>query len=192
MTAGSTERVRIYQLFVRLFSNTNETRKPNGILAENGAGKFNDINSAALASLKDMGFTHLWLTGVLRQATATDYSSIGLPADDPDLLKGLAGSPYAIRDYFDVCPDYATDPAKRLTEFRALLDRIHAHGLKAIIDLVPNHVARSYHSTVHPELTFGAKDDTSKFFDPNNNFFYLRPTDPGGGPPLKLPTCKDG
>jgi hypothetical protein len=108
------EKMRIYQLFVRLFGNTNETRKEDGTLAENGVGKFEDINNAALTSLRQMGFTHLWLTGVLQQATATDYSAIGQPADDPDLLKGLAGSPYAIKDYFDVCPDYAVDPAKRV------------------------------------------------------------------------------
>ncbi len=185
-------RVRIYQLFVRLFSNTNETRKMDGTLAQNGVGKFNDINDTALDAIRDLGCTHIWLTGVLRQATSTDYSKIGLPADCTDLLKGLAGSPYAIKDYFDVCPDYAVDPARRLEEFRALLDRIHEHGLKAIIDLVPNHVARSYASTIHPELSFGQNDDTSAFFAPNNNFFYLRPTDPGGGPPLKLPTFKDG
>ncbi|HEX4086632.1 MAG TPA: alpha-amylase family glycosyl hydrolase [Chthoniobacteraceae bacterium] len=185
-------RVRIYQLFVRLFGNINGTRKTNGTLAENGVGKFDDISDAALDGIRDLGCTHIWLTGVLRQATSTDYSKIGLPADDPDLLKGLAGSPYAIKDYFDVCPDYANDPAKRLIEFKALLDRIHAHGLKAIIDLVPNHVARSYASTIHPEWSFGLKDDKTKFFDPRNNFFYLRPNDPGGGPPLKLPTCKDG
>ena len=185
-------RVRIYQLFVRLFGNTNETRKINGTMAENGVGKFADINDAALEGIRSLNCTHIWLTGVLRQATSADYSQLGLPADDPDLLKGLAGSPFAIKDYFDVCPDYARDPAKRLDEFKALLGRIHACGLKAIIDLVPNHVARSYHSTICPELSFGAKDDPSKFFDPGNNFFYLRPTDPGGGPPLKLPTFKDG
>ena len=185
-------RVRIYQLFVRLFGNINETRKTNGTVAENGVGKFDDINDAAIDAIRDLGCTHIWLTGVLRQATATDYSKIGLPADVPDLLKGLAGSPYAIKDYFDVCPDYARDPVRRLDEFRALVDRIHAHGLKVIIDLVPNHVARSYHSTVRPQLSFGEKDDPSKFFDPNNNFFYLRPSDPGGGPPLRLPTFRDG
>jgi glycosidase len=185
-------RVRIYQLLVRLFGNVNETRKINGTLAENGSGKFDDINDAALDAIRDLGCTHIWLTGIQRQATATDYSKIGLPADIPDLLKGLAGSPYAIKDYFDVCPDYARDPVQRLAEFKALLDRIHAHGLKAIIDIVPNHVARSYHSTVRPELSFGEKDDPSKFFDPQNNFFYLRPSDSGGGPPLKLPTVRDG
>jgi glycosidase len=186
------KRVRIYQLLVRLFGNVNETRKVNGTLEENGVGKFDDINDTAIDAIRDLGCTHIWLTGVLRQITATDYSKIGLPADDPDLLKGLAGSPYAIKDDFDVCPDYARDPAQRLNEFKALLDRIHSHGLKVIIDLVPNHVGRSYHSTVRPELSFGEKDDPSKFFDPNNNFFYLRPSDPGGGPPLKLPTARDG
>ncbi len=95
-------RARIHQLFVRLFGNTNETRKRNGTLAENGVGRFADINNAALSSIREMGFTHVWLTGVLQQATATDYSDIGQPADDTDLLKGLAGSPYAIKDYFDV------------------------------------------------------------------------------------------
>ena len=185
-------RIRIYQLLPRLFSNTNETRRLNGTLAENGVGKFADINDTALASLKAMGFSHIWLTGVLRQATSTDYSAIGLPPDDPDLLKGLAGSPYAIKDYFDVCPDYAQNPAERLAEFRALLDRMHAHGLRAIIDFVANHVARSYRSQVRPDLDFGAHDDRSKFFDPQNNFFYLPPNAPGAGPPLKLPTFADG
>lgn len=187
---------RIYQLFVRLFGNTNETRKEDGTLAENGVGKFNDINDAALKSLRDSGYSHVWLTGVLQQATATDYSQIGQPSDDPDLLKGVAGSPYAIKDYFDVCPDYAEKPAKRLDEFKSLLDRIHKHGMKALIDFVPNHVARSYDSDVKPDLNFGSKgndgagDDMSIFFSPKNNFFYLKPE--GGGPPLRLPTFKDG
>ncbi len=186
------ERVRIYQLLPRLFSNTNETRRLNGTLAENGVGKFADINGAALTSLRAMGFTHLWLTGVLRQATATDYADIGLYADDPDVLKGLAGSPYAIKDYFDVCPDYANDPGRRLEEFCELLARIHDHGLHVLIDFVPNHVARSYRSLVRADLDFGAHDDRTRFFDPQNNFFYLQRDSPGGGPPLRLPTFADG
>jgi glycosidase len=194
---GSTEsRVRIYQLFVRLFGNTNERRKQNGTLEENGVGRFADINHAALRSIRDMGFTHIWLTGVLQQATATDYSEFGQPADDPDLLKGLAGSPYAIKDYFDVCPDYAQKPAERLKELGQLLKRLHAYGLKALIDLVPNHVARSCDSGVKPDCNFGtcgragAGDDVTKFFHPQNNFFYLQPD--GNGPPLRLPTFRDG
>lgn len=145
------ERPCIYQLFLRQFSNTNETWKPNGTLAENGVGKFSDLNDCALHSLREFGVTHLWLLGLLRQATATDYSSVGLPADDPDLLKGLAGSPFAIRDYFDVCPDYADNPARRLEEFRALVQRVHGQGLKVILDFVPNHVVRSYRSVVKPQ-----------------------------------------
>lgn len=189
-------RVQIYQLFVRLFGNVNQTRKPNGNLSENGVGKFDDINPEAISSIKEMGFTHVWLTGVLQQATATDYSDIGQPADDPDLLKGLAGSPYAVKDYFDVCPDYARNPANRLLEFKSLLERLHAAGLKAFIDIVPNHVARSYASDVKPEQAFGSKgqagkgDDRTKFFDAGNNFFYLQPDN--HGPPLRLPTYKDG
>jgi len=185
------ERVRIYQLLPRLFGNTNERRKPNGTLAENGVGKFSDINDAAIRAIKEMGFTHVWLTGVLRQATSTDYSHLGLPADDADLLKGLAGSPYAIKDYFDVCPDYAENQAERLNEFQALVARLRAGGLRVIIDFVPNHVARSYGSTVKPGFSFGASDDRTRFFDPQNNFYYLQQN--GDGPPgLQLPTWKDG
>lgn len=190
------EKIRIYQLFVRLFGNTNGTRKEDGTLTENGVGKFEDINDDSLSSVRDLGFTHVWLTGVLQQASATDYSAVGQPADDPDLLKGLAGSPYAIKDYFDVCPDYAKDPAKRLDEFRALLDRVHQHGMKALIDLVPNHVARSYDSDIKPDQNFGSKgnegkgDDLSVFFSARNNFFYLKPD--SSGPPLHLPTVRDG
>ena len=177
----------IYQLMVRTFGNTNETRKSNGTLAENGCGKFNDINRAALVSLKAMGFTHLWLTGVLEQASGTAYPN--RPADDPDILKGIAGSPYAIKDYFDVCPDYAVDPDQRLEEFKALLERCHGHGFKVIIDFVPNHVARSYASDVKPELSFGEGDKRGVFFDRDNHFYYLGADDAGGGPPLKLPAA---
>ena len=190
--ASPRERIRIYQLLPRLFSNTNETRRCNGTLAENGVGKFADINDAALASLRTRGFTHLWLTGVFRQATATDYSNCGLPPDDPDLLKGLAGSPYAITDLFDVCPDYAVNPEQRMSEFRALVERIHVYGLRLLLDFVANHVARSYHSRVRPDLDFGTNDDPAKFCDPRNNFYYLQRDSPGGGPPLRLPTFANG
>jgi glycosidase len=182
MSAG---RPVIYQLMVRTFGNTNETRKVNGTLAENGCGKFADLTATALGSLQALGFTHLWLTGVLEQASGTAYPN--RPADAAVLLKGIAGSPYAIKDYFDVCPDYACDPELRLTEFRALLARCAACGLKVIIDFVPNHVARSYASDVRPESSFGQGDDPSCFFNRDNHFYYLRTDDPGGGPPLKLP-----
>jgi glycosidase len=185
--AGEKCRPVIYQLMVRTFGNTNETRKPHGTLGENGCGKFADITPAALRSLKAMGITHLWLTGVPEQASGTAYPN--RPADDPDILKGVAGSPYAIKDYFDVCPDYAMDPGKRLDEFKALLERCKQHGLRVIIDFVPNHVARSYQSDVRPELSFGEGDDRGVFFARDNHFFYLQDGHPGGGAPLKLPTA---
>ncbi len=168
----------IYQLVVRTFGNVNPTRAIDGTIDQNGVGKFNDINDRALAGLKALGATDVWLTGVLRQATLTDHSDIGLPPDDPDVVKGRAGSFFAVRDAFDVSPDYAVDRAKRLDEFDALVARIHAAGMKVVIDLVPNHVARGYASVVRPDLSFGAGDDPSAFFAPSNHLFYL----PGQGP----------
>jgi glycosidase len=190
MPEKSYARPVIYQLFVRLFGNTNETRKPDGSIFENGCGKFADINQAALASLKELGFTHIWLTGVIEQASGTGYP--GRPADDRDILKGVAGSPYAIRDYFDVSPDYAVDPSARLDEFRDLIKRCHGLGLKVIMDFIPNHVSRCYASDVKPEHTFGEHDDRDVFFSRDNHYYYLRAGDPGGGPPLRLPGSGDG
>lgn len=175
----------IYQLVVRLFGNTNTTNARNGTIDVNGCGKFDDITPRALRSLRDLGVTHVWLTGCLRQATLTGYPDLGLPADDPRVVKGVAGSFYAVRDYFDVCPDYAREPANRLAEFEALVQRVHDAGMKALIDFVPNHVARGYHSVIRPEADFGEGDDATKFFDPQNHFFYL--VDPPGQQ-LRLPT----
>ena len=163
----------IYQLAVRYFSNINRTNQRDGTLAINGCGCFADINAVALKAIKDLGATHVWLVGCLRQATLTDYTALGMPADDTDVVKGIAGSFYAVRDYFDVCPDYALNPADRMTEFEALVGRIHQAGMKVLIDLVPNHVARGYHSIVKPQLDLGVGDDQTKFFAPDNSFFYL-------------------
>lgn len=184
----SASRIRIYELFVRLFGNFNGTRKQNGSLAENGCGKFSDINEAALQSIADMNFTHIWLLGVIRHACTTPYPEVNLEADESDLMKGLAGSPFAVKDYFDVAPDLASNPARRMDEFSELLERIHSHGLKVLIDLVPNHVSRAYASTMRPHHDFGVDDDRRNFFDASNNFFYLQETDEGNGPPLRLPT----
>jgi glycosidase len=163
----------IYQLVVRYFANTNLTNQTNGSIHTNGCGKFNDINDAALRALRDLGITHIWLTGVQRQATLTDYSSDGMPADDPDLVKGLAGSFYAVRDYYDVCPDYASTPSRRMQEFEALVQRVHAARMQVIVDLVPNHVSRAYHSDQRPDDSLGIHDDVTQFFSPRNEFFYL-------------------
>ncbi len=185
MSANPIARPRIYQLLVRTFGNKNVTRKPSGTMEENGCGKFADIDDTVLRSLKEMGFTHLWLTGVLEQASTTDYPHRS--ADHPALVKGRAGSPYAVRDFFDVSPDYAIDPLHRLDEFDALVSRCHSHQLRVLIDFIPNHVARSYESDVRPELDFGIDDDKLVFFHRDNHFFYLQKFHPGDGPPLVLP-----
>lgn len=164
----------IYQVFTRLFGNTNTFNKPWGTITENGVGKFTDFTDKALSSIKELGVTHIWYTGLLHHAVITDYSKIGISKDHPEIVKGRAGSPYAIKDYYNVNPDLAVDPAKRLEEFEALIKRSHNHGLKVIIDLVPNHVARNYQSTSKPLVVkdFGEEDDISKQYDVNNNFYY--------------------
>ncbi|HVZ31179.1 MAG TPA: alpha-amylase family glycosyl hydrolase, partial [Polyangiaceae bacterium] len=162
----------IYQLVIRYFGNAGGSNRIDGGLRENGCGKFEDINGRALAELARFGVTHVWLTGVHRQATLTDYSSTGLPADPPEVVNGRAGSFYSVRDYAEVCPDYAVNPARRMEEFSALVKRIHAPGLRVLIDLVPNHLSRNY-SSDGSSFAFGRFDDQSKFFDAQNNFYYL-------------------
>ena len=165
----------IYQLLPRLFGNTKTVNKPNGSIDENGSGKFNDISDKALLEIKNMGFTHVWFTGVIEHATMTDYSAFGIKADDPDIVKGRAGSPYAIKDYYDVDPDLAVDVKNRMAEYEALIKRTHANGLKVIMDCVPNHVARTYGSDVKPTgvRDFGQDDDTTQAFSPKNDFYYI-------------------
>ena len=165
----------IYQLLPRLFGNKVALNKTYGTVMENGVGKFNDITDLALTKLKDLGISHVWYTGVLEHATMTSYPQAHLPADDADVVKGRAGSPYAVKDYYDVAPDLARQPAARLAEFEALIKRTHAHGLKVLMDFIPNHVARSYHSDAHPAgvVDLGAQDDKSQAFAANNNFYYL-------------------
>lgn len=165
----------IYQLFVRHFSNHTKGGVPWGSKEENGCGTFNGVNDAALRALAEMGVTHVWLTGVLRHATQTDYSAYGLPADPACVVKGRAGSPYAVTDYFDLDPDLAENPAERRAEFEALLRRCRRHGLTPLMDFIPNHVSRSYASRVRPGESFGAMDDRGRFYAYNNSFYYLSP-----------------
>ena len=169
------EKIFIYQLLPRLFGNISKANTKNGSIEENGSGKFNDISSELLYKLKDIGYTHIWYIGVLAHASATNYTPFGIPQEYPEIIKGKAGSPYAIRDYYDVDPDLAEDISKRMTEFEKLIARTHKVGLKAIIDNVPNHVARNYKSVNKPDFVkdFGEDDDKTKSFTPQNNFYYL-------------------
>jgi glycosidase len=165
----------VYQVFTRLFGNKNTTNKPWGTLEENGVGKFSDFDVPALRSIKSLGASYIWYTGVPHHAVIRDYTEYGISMDDPDVVKGRAGSPYAVKDYYNVNPDLADDPAKRLAEFEALIERTHSQDLKVIIDIVPNHVARDYHSLSKPlgVKDFGDSDNTELEYARDNNFYYV-------------------
>lgn len=165
----------VYQVFTRLFGNTNTTNKPWGTIEENGVGKFNDFTDTALEELKSMGVTHMWYTGVPHHCVITDYTEFGISNDDPDVVKGRAGSPYAVKDYYNVNPDLAVNPEKRLQEFEDLIARTHAHGMKVLIDIVPNHVARNYNSISKSDnlADFGENDNTGVEYHRDNNFYYI-------------------
>lgn len=169
------EKPVVYQVFTRLFGNTNTANIPWGSAAENGVGKFNDFTPKALQAIKTLGVTHMWYTGVLHHAVVLPESVNGITSDDPDVVKGRAGSPYAIKDYYNVNPDLAQDPQHRLQEFSQLITRTHQAGMKVVIDIVPNHVARNYHSISMPEgvTNFGENDDTSVTYARDNNFYYV-------------------
>lgn len=165
----------IYQMLPRLFGNSCKECVAGGTIEQNGCGKFNDITPEALNAIRNLGATHVWYTGIIEHTTRTSYSRYGIPQDHPATVKGEAGSPYAIKDYYDTDPDLAVDVEKRREEFKALIKRTHKAGLKVIIDFIPNHVARQYNSDCTPEGTysFGEFDDKSQFFVGHNNFYYL-------------------
>lgn len=171
---ASHKKIIIYQVLPRLFGNANLSRQEWGTIETNGVGKLNDFGATQLRRIHDMGFTHVWYTGLLRHATCTDYSAYGVPRQNARVVKGRAGSAYAITDYYDIDPDLSTNPANRMEEFEALVERTHKAGLKVIMDFVPNHVARQYKSIAHPDgvRDLGEDDDLGKHFSPSNNFYY--------------------
>lgn len=187
MESRKTEKMIIYQVFPRWFGNTNTKPVRNGSLEENGVGKFSDFTPLALSKIKELGTTHIWYTGVIEHATQTDYTAYHIQKDHRAVVKGKAGSPYAIKDYYDIDPDLADHVENRMEEFEALVARTHDAGMKVIIDFVPNHVARQYHSDAQYNFIeeLGQNDNTSKAFDPNNNFYYIP------GQPLTLPFTDD-
>lgn len=178
----------VYQVFTRLFGNTNTTNKPWGTLEENGVGKFSDFTVKALHEIKALGITHIWYTGVPHHDVIRNYTAYGISNDDPDIVKGRAGSPYAVKDYYNVNPDLADNPTNRLEEFQDLIKRTHATGMKVIIDIVPNHVARNYEGLSTPEglEPFGASDDTSVVYKRDNNFYYVPDAE------FQVPQWRDG
>lgn len=169
------EKLIIYQAFPRILTNNNPHCRPHGTFEENGSGKMNEISPRLLKSLKEMGVNCVWLTGIIEMATKTTFAEGRIPADNPNVVKGEAGSPYAIKDYYDIAPSIAVNVDKRMAEFESLVKRCHKAGLKLIIDFVPNHTARVYHSDSAPAgiSDFGSHDDYSKFFSPGNNYYYI-------------------
>lgn len=165
----------IYQVFTRLFGNQNTRNTPWGTIEQNGVGKFSDFTNKALTEIRELGITHIWYTGVPHHAVINDYKHIGISDDHPSVVKGRAGSPYAVKDYYSVNPDLADNPAQRLQEFEALIKRSHENGLNVIIDIVPNHIARNYQGLNNPEgvRDFGDQDDTTVEYHRNNNFYYI-------------------
>lgn len=169
------ERLIIYQMFPRIFSNMVPNPEPWGSMKRNGVGKLNDLTPKGLRAIKELGVNCIWLTGVIEHATKTDFSEFGIMPDNPNVVKGEAGSPYAIKDYYDIAPAIAVDVLNRMAEFEKCVKRIHKEGMKVIIDFVPNHTARVYHSDSAPAgvKDFGDDDDITKFFSPSNNFYYI-------------------
>lgn len=169
------EKIIIYQVFTRLFGNTNFRNECGGSLQENGCGKLADFTPKALNEIKKLGATHIWYTGVIEHATQTSYTRYSIQPDHPAVVKGKAGSPYAIKDYYDIDPDLATSIPDRMKEFEHLIKRTHDAGLQAIIDFVPNHVARQYVSDAKPAgiKDLGEDDDPTQAFNANNNFYYI-------------------
>lgn len=168
------KRISIYQVLPRLFGNLCSAPQPYGDYERNGSGKLNDFTPLRLEAIKDLGCTHIWYTGVIEHATKTAFGS-SIPAHHPAIVKGEAGSPYAISDYYDIAPALASQPEERMAEFEALVERTHSAGLKVLIDFVPNHLSRTYRSDAKPEgiRDFGAEDDPTLAFSPQNNFYYL-------------------
>lgn len=170
-----TDKHVVYQMMFHLWGNQNTNVKRNGSAAENGVTKFKDVSTKGLQALKKKGYSHLYTTGILEHATMEDFSAFGSPLDHPQVVKGRAGSPFAIKDYYDVNPFLADKPAERMQEFAAMLDRVHQADLKLVLDFVPNHLARVYHSDQKPAgvVDFGQNDNKDLSFSPSNNFYYL-------------------
>ncbi|MBR1594466.1 MAG: alpha-amylase [Alloprevotella sp.] len=169
------ERITIYQVLPRLYGNTQTANRLNGTLEENGVGKMADFTDARLRRIHDFGFTHIWYTGLLEHATQTDYSRLGIRRDHPAVVKGRAGSPYAVKDYYDVDPDLALEPERRMEEFESLVARTHKAGLRMLMDFIPNHVARQYFSDARPDgvRDLGQDDNPRDAFNRDNNFYYI-------------------
>jgi glycosidase len=119
----------IYEIYPRNFS---------------AQGNFNGI-TARLDELKELGATILWLMPI---------HPIGEKA-----RKGTLGSPYAIKDYYAINPDYGTE-----ADLKKLIAEAHKRGLKVILDMVANHTAWDSVMIANPE--FYKQDASGKIIPP--------------------------
>lgn len=120
-------------MLLRVFGNANGKCVSGGSLSLNGSGRFNDITTPVLEGIKKLSVSYIWFTGILEHATKGDEG-----------VKGEAGSPYAIKDYYDVNPYMGSTSGKRMKEFSDMVERTHKSGMGVIIDFVPNHLAKAY------------------------------------------------
>jgi len=94
-----------------------------------GGGRFSSFDLPSLEYFKSIGVDVVWYTGVVRHSTGKPF------------VKGDPGSPYSISNYKDVNPYLADNEESRLDEFKSLIKRTHALGMKVLIDFIPNHVS---------------------------------------------------
>ena len=160
----------VYQMLPRLWG------AKEGCCSAADCGKFSCIDERTLTYLRDeLKVTYVWYTGIIRHATTVSFD--GCPASNPLVVKGAAGSPYAITDYYDVNPYLADNPRERMAEFESLLKRTHDTGLKVLVDFVPNHVSRDYGKvglvdTDGNKRPLGFADDCTMHWKPENDFYY--------------------
>ena len=168
-------KIIIYQTLPRISGNRVTKPVPGNSYDINGTGKFSDFTDSNLSEIKSLGCTHIWFTGILEHATQSQCLSSNCVPDPPEIVKGIAGSPYAVKDYYDVAHYLADNHERRVEEFEELILRCHDTGLKVIIDFVPNHVSRVYKSDKNPGLVpdIGENENSTLPFSPKNDFYYI-------------------
>ncbi len=146
--------VVIYELPVR-------TYLAKGAHEEN-TGKLSYLTIEVLKEIKELGVDYIWIAGILENANPKIV--------DPDVVKGDAGSFYAIYDNWDI-----SSQVGNLDEFDALIERAHSIGLRVLIDFIPNHTARVHKTDVvcKEEIDFGKGENPNENFSLDNNFYYL-------------------
>lgn len=132
-----------------------------------GTGRFSSVDDLSLEYFRSLGMDFIWYTGIPRHAYGDSF------------VKGNAGSPYAISDYYDTNEYLADNKKERMSELKQLIARTHTHSMKVVIDFVPNHVAPCYADSHGGIRTFDHCDydwtDTRKIdYGPSGSGTWLR------------------